>query len=327
MSEESLVILAGLLTSLARQSLSHSRACSFVSLAELRPYYRAEPQAEPRRELNRNIPASHILLHKGYGVISPSPWIHSGSSIDKRISHPRLCLKALSDSYSRRLTKLLNISNCRTVRIGCGIVKELDCALMFGPFVTIATSANKDAETEALRVLAITITSKASKNVVSGLGRECCLVKERQRVVALHLYYRRAQEQEESDRKPDGRHALRDRSGEDLSGEEVAQEGLHLKSSQLGSQQDNVPVATWTHEPQHTGSALSEWRDHDTLCYLTDRQKVCDILCYLTDRQKVWDICDQTNQRSGILWDICDQMNQRSACCNDSQATEHLAAS
>nr|CAD7447308.1 unnamed protein product [Timema bartmani] len=48
--------------------------------------------------------------------------------------------------------------------------------------------------------------------------RECCLVKERQRVVALHLYYRRAQEQEESDRKPDGRHALRDRSGEDLSG-------------------------------------------------------------------------------------------------------------
>nr|CAD7463269.1 unnamed protein product [Timema tahoe] len=66
---------------------------------------------------------------------------------------------------------------------------------MFGPFVTTATSANKDADTE-----------------------ECCLVKERQRVVALHLYYRRAQEQEESDRKPDGRHALRDRSGEDLSG-------------------------------------------------------------------------------------------------------------
>ncbi|CAG2064976.1 unnamed protein product, partial [Timema podura] len=50
--------------------------------------------------------------------------------------------------------------------------------------------------------------------------RECCLVKERQRVVALHLYYRRAQEQEESDRKPDGRHALRDRSGEDLSGDQ-----------------------------------------------------------------------------------------------------------
>nr|CAD7199265.1 unnamed protein product [Timema douglasi] len=49
-------------------------------------------------------------------------------------------------------------------------------------------------------------------------AEECCLVKERQRVVALHLYYRRAQEQEESDRKPDGRHALRDRSGEDLSG-------------------------------------------------------------------------------------------------------------
>ncbi|KAJ8875244.1 hypothetical protein PR048_023139 [Dryococelus australis] len=47
------------------------------------------------------------------------------------------------------------------------------------------------------------------------LCKECCLVKERQRVVAMHLYFRRAQEQEEADRG-----ASRDRSGEDVNGGE-----------------------------------------------------------------------------------------------------------
>nr|CAD7399155.1 unnamed protein product [Timema cristinae] len=84
--------------------------------------------------------------------------------------------------------------------------------------VCVCVCARALKETEAWCTFTNTITSKASQNVVSGLWRECCLVKERQRVVALHLYYRRAQDQEENDRKPDGRHALRDRSGEDLSG-------------------------------------------------------------------------------------------------------------
>nr|UTQ10362.1 doublesex-like protein [Thermobia domestica] len=55
--------------------------------------------------------------------------------------------------------------------------------------------------------------------------KECCLVKERQRVVALHLYVRRAQDQEEAD---SSQMTSRDRSREDVSG--VARERMLYES-------------------------------------------------------------------------------------------------